>query len=88
MQALAEHAPWIESVGLFIAGLWSTLIGWLWRRQTHRLDDHGRRIGNLEREKADGKRVDRLEVWLRDDVRSLHEKLDDIKDQLVEEKRK
>lgn len=79
--AMAANAPWLVSIGVFIGGIWASLTGWMWRRQTQRIDDHGHRIGRLEREKADRRQVERLESWLRDDVQALHGKLDDIKRQ-------
>lgn len=76
LQAIGQHMPWIASVGVFIAGMWSAAVGWMWRRQVQRGDDHGRRIRELERTKADRAEVERLQQWLRDDVGALHDKLD------------
>lgn len=75
-QVILTHMPWLVSIALFLAGLWSALISWLWRRQTQRIDDHSERIRGLERGKADRQQVERLESWLREDVGALHAKLD------------
>lgn len=75
-QAILDHMPWISAVLLFLAGLWSALVGWVWRRNAQRMDNHGERIGKLERGKADREELRQLVEWQRQDTQIIHQKLD------------
>lgn len=73
---LKVHLPWISTVVVFLGGVWASLLGWTWRRNTNRIDDHGRRIGALERGKADREELRQLIEHQRQDTQIIHRKLD------------